>query len=65
MRPLRAILANLARHPGRLGMLKGKLEEIYDGVFRRSDTKEGGEARKKLETKVGCDEEYCGNFLHL
>ena len=50
---------------GRMAALQAKLKEIYNGVFGPSDTKEGGEARKKLETKVGCDEEYCGNFLHL
>ena len=50
---------------GRMAALQAKLKEFYDGVFGPSDTKEDGEARKKLETKVGCDEEYCGNFLHL
>ena len=50
---------------GRMAALQAKLKEFYDGVFGPSDTKEDGEARKKLETKVGWDEEYCGNFLHL
>jgi len=37
----------------RMAALQAKLKEFYDGVFGPSDTKEDGEARKKLETKVG------------
>ena len=37
----------------RLALLQAKLQQFYDGVFGSSDTKEVGEARKKLEAKVG------------
>ena len=38
---------------GRLALLQARLQHFYDGVFGSSDTKEVGEARKKLEAKVG------------
>ena len=38
---------------GRLGLLQARLHQFYDGIFGSSDTKEVGEARKKLEAKVG------------
>ena len=37
----------------RLALLQARLQQFYDGVFGSSDTKEVGEARKKLEAKVG------------
>ena len=38
---------------GRLALLQARLQQFYDGVFGSSDPKEVGEARKKLEAKVG------------
>ena len=38
---------------GRLALLQARLRQFYDDVFGSSDAKEAGEARKKLEAKVG------------
>ena len=50
---------------GRMVALQAKLKEFYEGVFGPSDTKVDGKVQKKLETKVGCDEEHCRSLLHL
>ena len=41
------------KEEGRFGLLQARLHQFYDGIFGSADTKEVGQARKKLEAKVG------------